>query len=238
MDGEGWDDIGSMVGGTRQGYRGARQEAGTGARVSCVCRVWLACPSCTRRQQRDAAHGQTGPTTRRERRRRGCDVRFGSRVIVTAAAAMLVSRIARTGPGWRQRGVIQRHRFQLRSFPGHRREHHPGAWPAVQQPGPRRARRRACRVRHLWPASPESAKALRAFDAPGVVRAYRDADLAGYTEATQRLTQLQTLLVDRPDLATSRRSPVTASSRDCHTCRCSPRRRRSRPVPSTSTRRS
>jgi hypothetical protein len=47
----------------------------------------------------------------------------------------------------------------------------------------------------------ESAKALRAFDAPGVVRVYRVADLAGYDIASQRATQLKTLLADRPDLA-------------------------------------
>jgi len=48
----------------------------------------------------------------------------------------------------------------------------------------------------------ESAKSLRAFDAPGVVRVYRVADLTGYADASLRVTQLQTLLADRPDLAT------------------------------------
>jgi hypothetical protein len=48
----------------------------------------------------------------------------------------------------------------------------------------------------------EEAKALRASAAPGVVRAYRVADLAGYEIASQRAEQLKTLLTDRPDLAT------------------------------------
>ena len=48
----------------------------------------------------------------------------------------------------------------------------------------------------------ESAKVPRVFDAPGVVRFYRVADLSGYELATGSYDQLQKLLTDRPDLAT------------------------------------
>lgn len=52
----------------------------------------------------------------------------------------------------------------------------------------------------LYGARSEDARAPRPIDAPGVVRAYRIADIAGYDTASQQLDQLKTLLADRPDL--------------------------------------
>lgn len=53
----------------------------------------------------------------------------------------------------------------------------------------------------LYGPRPESARAPRPIDAPGVVRFYRTADLAGYGWASRQLEDLSSLLGARPDLA-------------------------------------
>ena len=77
----------------------------------------------------------------------------------------------------------------------------------VRRPGPgpgERSRRRmpGTSCSHSMERRNEFAKVPRVGDAPGVVRVYRTADLAGYELASQRLEQLRTMLADRPDLAT------------------------------------
>ena len=73
----------------------------------------------------------------------------------------------------------------------------PGQPADLQQPGGPDLRHVAFT---LYGPKAEGAKVPRVGDAPGVVRAYRIADLAGYDEATQQLEQLTGLLADRPDL--------------------------------------
>jgi len=53
----------------------------------------------------------------------------------------------------------------------------------------------------LYGPRQEGAKVPRAISAPGVVRFYRTADLAGHDWQAQQLAALQSLLDDRPDLA-------------------------------------
>jgi len=58
----------------------------------------------------------------------------------------------------------------------------------------------------LYGSRQEDAKIPRATSAPGVVRFYRTADLAGHSWQSQQLAELQSLLDERPDLA-----PYTAA---------------------------
>lgn len=53
----------------------------------------------------------------------------------------------------------------------------------------------------LYGPRPEVARVPRPIDAPGVVRFYRTADLAGYEWASRQLEDLTSLLGARPDLA-------------------------------------
>ena len=52
----------------------------------------------------------------------------------------------------------------------------------------------------LYGPRQEAAKVPRAFDAPGVVRFYRTADLAGHEWQSRQLADLRSLLDERPDL--------------------------------------
>jgi len=138
---------------------------------------------------------------RHDRRRRGCDVRFRSRVVATAAAAMILlalpvqaqdgsSSVSFEGVGFTFDRVLGTgvNITQVRGRPSNNQ--------GLDVPD-------AGHIAFVIHARrSESAKALRAFDAPGVVRVYRVADLASYADASQRATQLKTLLTDRPDLST------------------------------------
>ncbi len=53
----------------------------------------------------------------------------------------------------------------------------------------------------LYGPRQEGARVPRALSSPGVVRFYRTADLAGHGWQAQQLTELQSLLDERPDLA-------------------------------------
>ena len=50
------------------------------------------------------------------------------------------------------------------------------------------------------------------FGAPGEIRVYQTADFTGYETSSERLTQLQTLLADRPDLASFMATDITAEN--------------------------
>jgi hypothetical protein len=54
----------------------------------------------------------------------------------------------------------------------------------------------------LYGPRAEFSRVPRVGDAPGVIRAYRVDDIAGYEEASEQLAALQALLAERPDLGT------------------------------------